>query len=146
MLRAGRPFQVGSQYGQTGPGGAQQDERVTEIVVGKHVVAGAAQQFAQVGQDVRGLVNAQNRETGVLGVRRGGMAAIEGEDGIFLGCVGVEQGGQVRDLQNFVDDFRNLTQFFKSPRALRVLVSNRTSIPRPLLSTKTTSPRCSTMS
>src|SRR6266567_2181433 len=34
---------------------------------------------------------------------------------------------------------------FKSPPALRVLVSNRTSIPNPLLSMKTTSPRCSTM-
>ena len=70
LLRAGRPLQVGSQYGQTGPGGEQQDQRVTEIVVGKDVVAGAARQFAQVGQDFRGLVNAQNRETGVLGVRR----------------------------------------------------------------------------
>ena len=35
---------------------------------------------------------------------------------------------------------------FKSPPFLRMLISSRTSIPRPLLSMKTTSPRWSTMS
>ncbi len=35
---------------------------------------------------------------------------------------------------------------FKSPRAVRVLVSSRTSVPSPLLSMKTISPRCSRIS
>ncbi len=52
----------------------------------------------------------QYGEPGGGAARGRGLPPVKGQDGIFLGGVGIKQGGEVGDLQDFVDDLWNLAQ------------------------------------
>ena len=60
----GAPLRLGPRIARPGRVARSRIMRVAKIVVGEDVVAGAAQQFAQVGQHIGGLVYAQHGEAG----------------------------------------------------------------------------------
>ena len=110
LFRAGAAFKFGPRMVRPGRVALSRINRIPQVVAGKDMVASAAQQFPQVGQHIRGLVDAQNREAGLRSPRRRGLSPVKSQDGFFLGCMGVKQGDQVGHFQDFVNVLRNVAQ------------------------------------
>ena len=110
LLSRWRCLQVWPEDRQSRTRGPQQDQGITEVVIGEDVVAGAVQQLPQVSEHIHGLIDAQYGESPRLSPRRCCLSAVKGQDGVFLGFMGVEQGDQSGHLQNLVDALGQIAQ------------------------------------
>ncbi len=108
------PWRCGHAWpedGQTRPGGPKQDQGIVEVVAGEHVVAGPAQQFSQVSEHIRRMIDTQYGGASERWPRRCCLPPIKGQHGVFLGGVGVKQGDQGGHLQDFVYGLGQIAQF-----------------------------------